>query len=43
MLAYNLAWKISAILNNTVKDPEQLLETYYTEVRYESEDTVSDE
>ncbi|KAG2179816.1 hypothetical protein INT43_003599 [Umbelopsis isabellina] len=29
--AYNLAWKISAILNNTVKDPEQLLESYHLE------------
>ncbi|KAH8551836.1 FAD binding domain-containing protein [Umbelopsis sp. PMI_123] len=29
--AYNLAWKISSVLKNVVKDPEQLLDSYFSE------------
>lgn len=32
LLAYNLAWKISEVLKNTAKDPEQLLDSYQIEV-----------
>ncbi|KAI9288478.1 FAD binding domain-containing protein [Umbelopsis sp. AD052] len=39
--AYNLAWKISSVLKNTVPNPEELLDSYYEE-RYPLVDTTID-
>jgi hypothetical protein len=32
MIANNLAWKLSSVLNNTAENPEELLDSYFEEV-----------